>query len=111
MTDSEEDSTQTLEARDALLGRFQNLTFKIEAALDHDDVAEVAFLLSRREEVLNDLQLATARHPLSEGVVKELQERDAALRSRLETAQEGLTAEAGSARAMGKVARSYVKNS
>ena len=34
MTDSEEDSTQTLEARDALLGRFQNLTFKIEAALD-----------------------------------------------------------------------------
>lgn len=111
MTDSEEASTHTLEARDALLGRFENLTFKIEAALDHDDVAEVAFLLSRREEVLNELQLVTARHPLSEAAVKALQDRDAALRDRLEVAQSGLNAEAGSARTMGKVARSYVKNS
>ena len=111
MTDSDEASTHTLEARDELLGRFQNLTFKIEAALDHDDVAEVAFLLSRREEVLNELQLVTARHPLSQEAVKELQDRDAALQSRLEAAQSGLNAEAGSARTMGKVARSYVKNS
>ena len=111
MTDSEDASRPTKETRDALLGRFENLTFKIEAALDHDDVAEVAFLLSKREEVLNELQLVTARFPLTNDEVTALQERDAALQERLRAAQAGLSAEAGSARVKGKAARSYVKNS
>ena len=111
MTDSEDASTPTIETRDALLGRFENLTFKMEAALDHDDVAEVVFLLSKREEVLNELQLVTARFPLNDEGVAKLQARDQAIQKRLEAAQAGLSAEAGSARAKGKAARSYVKNS
>jgi len=111
MTDSEDASRPTIETRDALLGQFENLTFKIEAALDHDDVAEVAFLLSKREEVLNQLQLVTARFPLTDDAVATLQDRDAALQKRLEAAQAGLNAEAGSARAKGRAARSYVRNS
>ena len=111
MTESEEAPTPTKEARDALLARFENLTFKMEAALDHDDVAEVAFLLSLREDILADLQRITVDFPLSDTAVQALQARDAILRERLETAQAGLAAEAGDARVRGKVARSYVKNS
>ncbi len=111
MTKSEDASRPTETERDDLLKRFNNLTLKMEAALDHDDVAEVAFLLSRREEVLDRLQLVTARFPLEDEAVAALRERDDALRTRIEEAQEGLHNEAGRARATGHAARSYVKNS
>lgn len=111
MTESDDAQPNLTESRDALLGRFEDLTFKIEAALDHDDVAEVAFLLSRREEVLKDLQEIARSHPLSAEQVRKLQGRDANLQRRLEAAQASLSAEAGTARVMGNAARSYVKNS
>jgi hypothetical protein len=111
MTDSDNAQPNTRESRDHLLGRFENLTFKIEAALDHDDVAEVAFLLSKREEVLKELQHLAGSFPLSAEQITKLQERDVRLQKRLEVAQAGLNAEAGSARVKGKAARTYVKNS
>ena len=111
MTDSDNAPKPTIEARDTLLGQFDNLTFKIEAALDHDDVAEVAFLLSKREEVLGELQQVAGYFPLDVTQVKKLQARDARLQKRLEAAQSGLNAEAGTARVKGQAARMYVKNS
>ena len=111
MTDSDNAQPQTIETRDALLGKFENLTFKIEAALDYDDVAEVAFLLSKREQVLKDLQFVSRKFPLSVPLVTKLQDRDAELQKRLEGAQAGLSTETGAARVKSRAARSYVKNS
>jgi len=111
MSDTDESVTNTIEVRDELLDRFENLTSKIEASLDHNDVDEVAFLLSERARVLDSLRLSTQEHPLSDEQVQRLRERDGRLEERLLEARGSLDAEAATTRAKGRAARLYVKNS
>jgi hypothetical protein len=110
MTDSSDSKSPTPRTRDEALALFEALTSKIEAALDYDDVVEVAFLLSERESALAGLLAWTRESPLPDDVIGRLQERDQAFEARLLKARSKLDDEAGETRAKGRAARLYVKN-
>jgi hypothetical protein len=111
MSDSVESDLPRPRTRDEALALFEALTSKIEAALDHDDVVEVAFLLREREPALARLLEWTRDDPLPDDVVQRLQERDQAFETRLFSARGELDTESGQTRVKGRAARLYVKNS
>ena len=111
MTESEASEFKKREARDQLLAHFEEVTSKVEAALDHGDVDEVALLLSERAEALDAMINAAAKAPFPKTVILELKARQAALEERLRSGQTDLGEEVRDTRAKGRAALRYAKHS